>query len=531
MTTIGRGSTAKIAGACDDGTVRVYDSVTGALRLSLRPELPILEMAGSADGWLLVCTHSGRHSITLWDIQTGGLVHTFILEGEVKHTAISLKGRYLACEASENTVNFWETASRKQHPDPLEKLEGNTPCWLAPENLIMVVDRGLAYIRNVVTKGLPVHKFTMPGTSYSAIYSQTFNLLAAVSPHPIGRSFVILDVKTGGFSALRGSGGRQSLIAFSQTTKQLVCGSETPGLETVDISTGRWTHFDFPATLTSISTLTNGTVVANVRGSGIQLLRLDQEHASPQQPTPPLTMYPLDKGRIISIVPATNDRVILLETSTMSQVFSAPTQRGDAVHVTVLCASLENKIAVYCFAGAGRGYLQMWEFSRGYPRWTEPTSEPPSVCGLSPACTRLATFHNGRSRGFVCVWDMSNGSLVARTFIENSPPLDITFDSEDRFYFYDITHREPYIINTSSQTGDPTIPTITPLATQRLDGQVLEKYYYLDEGREWVICGSQRICWVPPGYVGHSYCWAGSSLVMVGQGGTLRRLTFLESSS
>ena len=540
-TTIGRGSTAKIAAACNDGTVRIYDSVTGVLRLSLRPEFPILEMTGVPDGSLLVCTHSGRPFITLWDIQTGGLVQTFILKEEVKHTTVSLKGRYLACETSERAVNFWETASRTRHPDPLENFEGNIHCWLAPEELIMVVDRGSAYIRNVVTKGPPVHKFDLSRTAHSAVYSQISNLLVIMSPYFLGHSFVILDVKTGASSTLY-SGKRLSSIAFSQTTKQLVCGGEVPGLETVDIPTGCWTHFNFPATVTSVSTLSNGTVVANVRGSGIQLLSLDQEYASSPRLTPPaLTAYPLDKGRIITIVLATNDHVTLLETATMLQVLSIPTQKGDLVatgYTAILCASLENKIAVCCSKKGAESYLQVWEFFHQHPRWTVSMGSFASVSGISPACTRVVTFNSGGERGSVNVWGASEGRLLQQDPIIRSPdaprPLDIIFDSEDRFYIHYNTHREPYDIRAWFHPDDPTARhSITRREGQPLEGQVLEKRYRLDSGHEWVLFGSERICWVPPGYIGSapaSHWWAGSSLVMVGQDGTLRKLTLLEPS-
>ena len=538
MKTIGRENTSKIAVACDDSTVRIYDSVTGAIKLSLRPEFPILEMTGVPDGSLLVCTHKGCPFITLWDVQTGGLAHTFILKGEaeVKRTTVSLEGRYLACETSENTVCFWETTSRTQHPDHLEKLEGHTPCWLAPEELIMVVNGGSVYVRNVVTKGPSVHKLDMLRSVHSAVYSQTVDRLAIMSPYFLGNTFTILDVKTGTTSTLHSGSKRLSFVAFSQTTQQLVCGGEAPGLETVDISTGCWTHFDFPATPASISMLSNGTVVTHARGTGIQLLRLDQGYALPQQSTPPpLTMYPLDKGRIIAIVPTTDDCVLLLETTTMSHVFSIPTRKDlwfAADHTGTLSASLENKIALHSFQQWGENFLQVWEFSHQHPRWTVPTGVLASVGSISPACTRLATFHED-SGGSVCLWDAYNGRLLAQIFI-NDPcaprPLDITFNSEDQFSFYDKTHRAPHVINTASRTGNPTTHSITRCAKQRLDGQVLEKCYCLDDGREWVICGLQRICWVPPGYIGSIHCWAGSSLLMVGQDGTLRKLTFPDSS-
>ena len=534
IATIGRGSAAKIAAACDDGTVRIYDAITGVLRLSLMPEFPIQEMTGFPDGSLLVCTYKARPFIALWDIQTGGLVHTFILKGEVNRTIISLKGRYLACETSTKTVTVWETAQKTQKPAPCEKFLGVTPCWLAPEELIMVMDSGSACIRNVATKGPPVHKFDISGSFHSAVYSQVFDRLAIMSRYSRGgTSFTILDVKAGTSSSLHTSGEPLSSIAFSQTTKQLVCGRKGPGLETLDISTGSRTRSDFSATATSVSTLSNGTVVANFRGSGIQLLNLDQEHAPPQQRTP----TPLDEGRIFTIVPATVDRIILLETATMSQVLSIPVQKGFSVAVdytTVIFASHEHKIAVRHFWERGASYLQMWEFSHQRLRWTVELLAFTVICRTSPSSARLVTYHTDGSPGyFVTVWDAHKGrSLVEKNFFGYPTPLDVTFDSEDRFYFHYDTHRVPYDIDTASQADNPaTTHRITRREEQQLEGQVLEEHYRLDDGHEWVTYGSQRICWVPPEYIASasgSHWWAGSSLVTVGQDGTLRRLDFLE---
>ena len=564
MTTIGRGSTAKIAAACDDGTARIYDSVTGVLRLSLRPESPIREMAGAPDGSLLVCAHGRPPSMTLWDIQTGGLVHTIILEREAKGITVSLKGCYLACESSRNTVHVWETTGRTQHLDCLEKIEGHTPCWLAPEELIMVVDRGSAYIRNVVTKGPPVRKFEVQGPSPSAVYSQTFDRLVIACvcgsfSSPRRKPYLtILGVQKGELSTLSIGGGLPPIIAFSQTTNQLVCGGKDPGLETVDTQTGHRARFGFPATATSISTLLNGTVVTNIRGSGIQLLRLDQEyadqehddqehddqkhddqeHASPRQPIPPTrTRYPLDDGRIIVIVPTDCGHVTLLEAATMSQVFSIPTQESlpfkTELGSVVLCGSLESRFAVSCLGERAKPYLQMWKFSHQDPQWTVRTGALASVGSISPASARLVTFHNAGSASYIHVRGVYDGRLLARISIGVPQPLDITFDSEDLFYFYYDVHREPYIINTASRTGNSTPHSITRRTRRQLTGPVLGEHYCLDDGREWVIRGSQRICWVPPGYVELAptyHRWVGLSLVTIGQDRTLRRLTFLEPS-
>ena len=540
MTIIGRGSTAKIAVACDDGTVRIYDSVTGVLRLSLRLGYSILEMTGVPDGSLLVCTQDGLPFITLWDIQTGGLVHTFILEREAKRITVSLKGRYMACETSGNTVGFWETAGRTQFPDFLDKFKGQAPCWLAPEEFIMVVDQESAYIRNVVTTGPPVHKFEVPGSSHSAVYSQTFDRLVVVSLHiPEADSFhsynrtslTILDGETGTPSTLFSDGEPPPIIAFSQTTEQLVCGGKDPGLATVDISTGCWAYFNFPATTTSVSTLTNGTVVANFEDSGIQLLRLDQEYGPPRQPTPPpLAVYPLDKGRVITIDPANNDRIILLETATMSQVSSIPTQGISSVatdRITVLCVSLESEIAVCCLKGSR---LQMWKFSHQHPQWTKLTVALASAGSISPTGGRLVTFHKGDPWGSIDVRNVYTGGLLRRIASYESQPLGITFGSEDQFYLYYDIYRVPYVINNGSWLDYPYPRSVTRGTKEQLEREVLGERYCLDNGREWVIRGSQRICWVPPGFVGSApacHCWVGSSLVTVGQDGTPRKLTFL----
>ena len=129
---------------------------------------------------------------------------------------------------------------------------------------------------------------TPAGTwAHSAVYSQVFDPLVIMCPNSHGgNSFITLDVTAGMPSTLHTGGKQLSFIAFSQTAEQLVCGGGAPGLETVDILTGCRATFDFPATSTSISTLSSRTVVANARGSGTQLLRLHQGSASHWGQTP-----------------------------------------------------------------------------------------------------------------------------------------------------------------------------------------------------------------------------------------------------
>ena len=127
----------------------------------------------------------------------------------------------------------------------------------------------------------------------------------------------------------------------------------------------------------------------------------------------------------------------------MSRVLSIPTQKFLPVaadHTVVLCASFKNKIALCCFKEWFQYSLQIWEFSHQYPRWTVPIGVLASVGGISPACTRLVTFHSRSSGGSVRVWDAHNGGSLAEVSSGDPQPLAIIFDSEDRFYFHYGTH-------------------------------------------------------------------------------------------
>ena len=60
-----------------------------------------------------------------------------------------------------------------------------------------------------------------------------------------------------------------------------------------------------------------------------------------------------------------------------------------------------------------------------------------------------------------------------------------------------------------------------------------DRYGYVDDSREWVVGGPQRVRWILVAYtrgVQESYHWIESSLIMAGQDGVLRMLTFWGSS-
>jgi len=527
----------RIAVACYDGTVGIYDSVTGVPRLFLSPKHPTEVMRGSPDGSILFCAHRESPLITSWDIQTGGLMHTFTLKWEAKDVAVSLGGRHLACGFSNGSIYFWEVASKVEGPT----FESGSPvtrlCWLAPEEQLLVVNEASACVHDVVA-GRILHVFNMPDpVCHGAAYSQELNQLVIATMSGIGSTITIIDPQAGVSLASCSIQQRLSCFAFSQTTKELVCGM-THGLLLFDLSTQRWRHHDHPAIIKSVSTLSNGTAVANTERSGIQLLSLGEGHApSRQLVQPTLAVYSLDEGQIVATVTVARecDCVVLLEMATMHQLLII---RGSCVAPfalpVVLCASLKNSVAASCPKKAGRGDLHLWKFGDQLPRWTVETDNPPSIGRISPTGARLVTFDiaRGKDPAYICVRDTGDGGLLAKLRFElpwPTCPLDITFDSEDRFYFHHDTYRIPHVFVTSSEPG--TLGrSIVCREKLPLVLRPWRRQFSVDDSCEWVVRGSKRICWIPTGYIGFQtrYCWAESTLVMVGQDETLRKFTFRE---
>ena len=526
MTTFGH----KIAAVCDDGTVGIYDSITGVLRLSLSLTNPVQTIKGSPDGSVLFCAHK-TPSITMWDIQTGGLIHTFDLECNAEDIAISSKGRYLACGLSDESVEVWEVASKMEGgPDIWIGSPITSFCWLEPEEQLVVSTGTLVRVWNLVA-GTVLQTFPIRYPANHMAYSQKFNQLAIMSrPTPESTiTITITNPQTGISTTPHQFHQPLSCFAFSQTTEGLVCGMETHGLQLFDISTQRLKHIDHPDTMTSVSSLQNGTVVANFAGSGIQLLSLDGGHASSQQPTiSVLAMDTFDEDRIIAIFPTTRDHIALLETATMSQLLKIPVQdTGPAPtnHTTILCASHGNLVAVRYFEEGHRGFLQSWRFHMGVPRWTVEVDGVPEICRISPTAVQLVTLHTADCLGRVCVWNAQNGHLDAwLDRFSLTHPLDLEFTSDTDLRLHYDTFRLFYIVSPEGLIfhGKEAGPLLPKQSQKRW-------CLHVDDAHEWVVNDSKRICWIPPGYIGSiqpSYCLYGSSLVMVGQDRMLRRLTF-----
>ena len=535
MTTFGR----RIAATCDDDTVGIYDSVTGVLQLSLDPADPVQAISGSPNGSMLFCAHK-TPSITAWDIQTGGLIHTFTLERSAEDIAVSLGGRYLACRLSDGSVEVWGVANKTGGAAIWTSSQATRFCWLKPEEQLAVSAGTSAHIWDIVT-GTILHSFMIQHPIHHMVYSRKFNRLATVATSESGlrNTLTIINPRRGAITTTHHTQQEITCLAFSQTTEELVCGKKTGGLWLFNVSTRRRGRIEHPEVATSVSPLPNGTVAAHFAGSGVQLLSLDGGQAEPQQPTDisALPLYSLDQGEIIAVVDTS--RIVLLDVATMEQLLQIPVRRTHttpADRIRVFCASLQNNKAVCCLNQDKKDYMQLWQFGHEGPKWAVEIGGQPSISRISPSGVRIVTFYDVDNQTFVCVWGTRYGELEVRLRIDPICPLDITFDSNKLFYSHHDTYRVPYAV-TRPDRGAPHSPssnrTIRFLIVRRtplplIDESWQEKFDVDDTG-EWVISDSKRICWIPPGYIGSvqpGYHWAGHSLFMAGQDGTVRKLTF-----
>ena len=521
----------RIAVACDDGTINIYDSVTGVLRLSLYPAGPVQTIRGSPDGSTLFCAHRSP-SITVWDMQTGGLIHTFVLEWNVEDIDVSLGGRFLACGSPGGSVEVWEVANKMEGAAIWTRSLVTDFCWLEPEERL-VVSTGAAVDIWDILAGTVLHSFPVGDTVHHTVYSQKFHRLAIVTRSSLVTTVTITDPQTPTSTSSHPICQNLTCFTFSQTAEELVCGVDTQGLHIFNVPTRRWRYIKYLDTVNSVSSLPNGTMAANFAGSGVQLLNLDGENTTPEQPTSPaLTVDALDGGRIVAVLLTDRHHIALLELATMSQLLRISVQKtreNPTDRTRVLCASLDSRMAVCSFKERETEFLKLWGFGNDLPKWTVKIGGRPSIGGISPSGAQLVTFFDVDTQTCISVWDARDGQLKAQLGGHRMHPLDIPFDSETQFYSHHDAYRIPYYLSSSGSATPSHL--ITRSGPMPLVGESQKRSYDVDDTCEWVVSDSKKICWIPSGYirsVRDGYCWAGYTLVMAGQDGILRKFTFRE---
>jgi WD40 repeat protein len=536
-----------IVAACEDIT-NIYDAITFALQQSLHIPETITKIQGSPDGSTLFFAHS--HSVTMWDVQTGGLTHTFIPRSEINDVAVSTKGDHIACGLSDGSVTFWNTNTKVEG----ESFGTGQPVvaifWLSIRELA-VATQGTVYTHDIVD-GEALRSFSIPGRVWGMVYlpfgGGEFLVGTSRSDEGVGWNSRFL-----GITASKQERTSETLEPKPLSTRTLArfgeelsspmleggviaCITLPRGVRSFDIWS--WDSICIPLldAVTSVAVSLNRNLVAQTEDS-IQIFTFDVlRNREALNAARTSHIYPLGGDHIVCL--RQPDRhLTILELETLQELrpnhytsllVSLPTNQPPSVRASFSCGLVaEFGIPVV---------MQAWQSGTPLPELAEGEDDDPPLSGLSPDCTRIVTFY-GSPRWELRVKDTKDETTLAslplgEDGLEMGEVYDVIFDSATRFHLkVDGPERHvqiPYdILPSPSGSRSYTITKAEPVA---LTEPRETPPYKLDANCEWVVdAESRKICWISPanlrrGKGGHF--WAGLSLVMVGGDGVVRKVSF-----
>jgi len=541
-------SAQRIISACEDN-VNIYDAVTFVLRQSISTPETVTKIQDSPDGSILFFVHS--FSVTMWDIQTGGLIHTFTTQSKINDVTTSTS--HIACGLSDGTVALWNFCNREGSRCFWVGKPVVTIHWLSSLELAIATQSTL-YIYNI-TIGEPLDGFSVPGCVWGMVYLEGENQFLVGDLGPglgVGQeesSFIGCkrhkmepqELLRPRFSNL----GRSSVHSGRLSNPTLVAGmvvciAPTNGVQLFDTSSDIWTSPPLLGPAASVAVSLNRNLVVQTKDS-IQIFSTGILTSSEAQNNVRLShIYSMGENHILCLVQPTR-RLILLELETMRELH--PDDNNSRFGL-----SLMDQSAFACALFGGElvaGFqvsviMQAWKLGAPLPEWTGAADDGVSLSRLSPKSTRVITA-KGPPQPELLVKDTKCGVVLAKLPIEDDvlragEVYDLIFDSETRFhltidgpgwhvqvpYEYEISASLPGGYPFTISRGEP-VPLAEPRSTVP---------YTLDVNCEWVLdAKSRKVCWISPGDIRRGdggHFWAGLSLVMVGDDGVVRKLTFKE---
>jgi len=489
-------------------------------------------------------------SVTMWDTQTGGLVHTFTTQSKINDIAVSATGEQIACGSSDGSVTFWNTHTGEEG----ERFRNSQPVvaiyWLSPQELA-VVTQGTLYVHNIISGD--TSDMLIPGCVWGMVYLEDKSeFLVGTSQPSLGvrqeECFFMtvrytqhhrLESQKPEPSHIQSPTHNGQLLSPMLVDREIVCITPPSGVQLFNAESHNWTNNPplLDAAISMAVSLDRNLVVQTEDSINIfspDILTSAKAHNNNH----PSHVYPLDERYIICIIQPTR-HLALLELETLQEL--CPDDNTSLLRSLLtnqpptVCASLSHGLVVEFGISA---VIQAWQSCTPLPERAEAVEGDVLLCGWSPECTRIVTVY-GSPRHELHVTDVKNGITLAnlplkRDEWETGEVYNLTFDSETRFYLkvdgpgwhiqipYSVIESPSGRYSHEIIKGEPE-PLPEPRATPP---------YTLDRNCEWVIdAGSRKICWLPSGNIRRGnggHFWAGLSLVMVGDDGVVRKLTFKE---
>jgi hypothetical protein len=554
----------RIIAACGD-VVTIYDAVTGVLQQSLSPAGVVTKIQASPDGSTLFFAHST--SVTMWDVQTGGLIHTFTTQPKVNDIAVSTSGDHIACGSSDGSVRFWNIRTKEEG----KRCENGEPvvtiCWLSPQKFAVATENSI-YIRGITT-GETLDTLYIPDLVWGMVYFRdkdeclvgtsssqpdsnkdpelySLETISNRRPEPLERRQSTVD--RGRLVRRKLCRGKQSPTHPGRLTcptivgNGVVCIASPSGVQSFDISSYDWTNNPpLLGTAVSVAVSLNRNLVAQTKHS-IQIFSTDVlTSVEARSDTRVSHVYPLGENHIICVLQPTK-HIAVLESETLRELNRddgtlpfRPLSTNESNHVHELCPlGLPIKFDISVA-------LRAWQLDVPLPEWTEVAEEhtPRVLYGTSPARTRVATVYSSALRE-LWVNDTEHGAALAMLLLEDDDSrsgevYDLIFDESETRFYLKVDGPEQHVQIPYDITPSPLgqfSHTITKGGSMPLPEPRAPPPYTLDANCEWVLdTQSRKICWISPGNLRRGnggHFWVGTSLVMVGDDGIVRKVSFSE---
>ena len=496
----------------------------------------------------------------MWDIQTGGLIHTFT-KSEVNDIAVSTSGDHIACGSSNDSVAFWNIRTKKEGKNFGNGQPVVTICWMSPQKLAVATHNSL-YICNI-TAGETLDSLSLPNHVWGMVYfgdedeflvgtlqsgrgkDQELCLFETIShrrPEPLEKRQSMIH--RGRLVRRRIYRGRQSpthpgqLMRPTTVGKEIVCMTPPNGVQSFSPKSYTWTNKPpLLGAATSVTVSLNRNLVVQTKDS-IQIFSIDVLTSQEvENDVPPSQVYSLGKNYILRVFEPTR-HLALLESETLKELrpedetlpFRKLLYDREPSTCPSFCPGLVAKFDI-------SETIRAWLLGASLPELIEVVNEDrlEPLRGLSPACTTMVTIYN-RDTWAIRVHGTKNGEpLTGLKYddLEGGEVYDITFDSETRFYLkIDGPEQHIQIPYDLTPSSGPWRYKITKGEPMSLSEPRARSPYTLDVNCEWVLdANSRKICWISPGNLRRGdggHFWNGLSLIMVGDDGVVRKISFKE---
>lgn len=556
--------------AVDDGNiVNVYDPVTGVVRLTIKSLQPVEKVTGPPDGSVLFCSHRCPAVITMWDTQTGGSIHSFAVDFEIGDIGVSLKAKFLASCSLDGTFKYWKVESRCEGSRNLGIPITSICCLGREEQVALALDEGMTLKGGTIlvvemSTGRTLHTFSafygsesVKGIAFSprkhrlAIQS-TFDRVVVVHPEQGTRFDCTPPLLL----------GHMGPFAFSDGGDRIFCATEEGDLVRFDVGVyaETWVHLlSGLGTIDSIDCLGCGQLAAN-HGDHIQVLATEHSRTLDSSEQKLSYVCPLDDGKAIGALSQDfmDIHVLGVETNGTLSRHSIELSCDPPFPPHLLCASINRGVVIFSLQNGPEPTVQVVSLNDHHLIWEAPLERKTVLGALSPDGEKLILVMEGEDLSGdgvweVCVREMSNGKILSSIIQTGGPPNGVVFVSETQFYTEHLLSPSTpppeteclFEAKSDFEENFGDVRTTFVLThgpdgydvRKVLEGEILRRrpYYALDENLEWVVdAKSRRVCWLPPGYVTgkeNEHFFVGSSIVMAGQDGVVRRLTFKEPRS